>query len=141
MNRSISAFLFCIVLLVPDYALASDVSVTLSCPSFVHYGTGTTILTVTARLESGYDAIALQRYAVSMIANGNSTVTGARIYGPFAKMRSTPINLGSYATMTVNVPTMTVPNLVGRMAFVAVEFITGTGRSVGGDGCWVNILV
>lgn len=125
---------------------ASEVSVNLSCPATVSYGSGNTVLQVGATVSnSDYDDVTLRRYASGMMVNGDQqTLIGMQLFGPIPKL-ITPVTLsgGGFSganEITMTLSTMKVPNAVGRMAYVHVEFITLKGKSLGGGGCAVNIV-
>ncbi len=132
------------------------VNVTLSCPSYVRYLTGSNTLYVSATL-SNYDCsnpVYVQRYTSALIANGGGSFGALSVYGPYPMALSSLVSVPvatcdcssgpcyptSPGTKTISgIPVVTIPNATGKMAIANIEFITTDGNAKGSGTCMVSI--
>jgi hypothetical protein len=133
-------------LLASAIARSGNINVAVSCPLSVSYGTGDTMLSVDVEVTNpSWDTqVLLKRYAVLMFANPGQIVTGLAVYGPFAKLRSEiaipPSPSWPHEPVSMRLSTMKVPNVVGTLASLHVEFLSENGHTLGGDDCLVRIV-
>ena len=124
----------------------SSLDVTVICPASASYGTGDNMLVVGVDVANTdwQDEIVLKRYAATMIANTGGKLTGMSVYGPFARTRSKlvlpPAKTGPPPTLNLELSALNVPDAIGTMALLHIEFLSTDGHEQGGDDCWVRIV-
>jgi len=132
-------------LLASTVARSGNIDVAVSCPLSASYGTGDTMLSVNVDVTNpSYDTdVVLKRYAALMFANPGESVTGLAVYGPFAKLRSEiviPPHAWPPVPVSMRLSAMKVPNVVGTLASLHIEFLSENGHTLGGDDCLVRIV-
>jgi hypothetical protein len=142
-----TTFRFAAALLLAASANAySGLDVNLICPASASFGAGNNMLIVGVEVanDSWQDEVTLRRYAATMIANTSGTLTGLSVFGPFARTRTKlvipPATSWPAPVVSMDLPALVVPDAVGTMGLLQIEFLSADGHELGGDDCWVRIV-